>query len=205
MTRSAANITNRIASPRILRKYYGSHIADVKRFTMPTTHPPPFAPRGWMSELPQSATPPERNMTARRRYISLCGELAPGNCFGNSGLNDGDHAQECCHAPSSWPATPLYRPDYPDQQDRADEAGNQVAEPSPKDDPEETQYGASNRRTDNTKDDIHHHPHVALHELLCQPACNPTDDDGCDPADTRIFHGSPPRKGAPLPDSNPLA
>jgi len=39
-------------------------------------------------------------MTARRRYISLCGELAPGNCFGNSGLNDGDHAQECCHAPS---------------------------------------------------------------------------------------------------------
>ena len=49
MTRSAANITNRIASPRILRKYYGSHIADVKRFTMstthlPTTHPPPFAP-----------------------------------------------------------------------------------------------------------------------------------------------------------------
>lgn len=43
MTRSAANITNRIASPRILRKYYGSHIADVKRFTM-STHPPPFAP-----------------------------------------------------------------------------------------------------------------------------------------------------------------
>ena len=42
-----------------------------------------------------------------------------------------------------------YRPDDPDQQDRADEAGNQVADPSPQDDPEVAQNGAGNRRTDN--------------------------------------------------------
>jgi len=40
--------------------------------------------------------------------------------------------------PSSWP----YGPDNPDQQDRADEAGNQVADPSAQDDPEVAQNGA---------------------------------------------------------------
>jgi hypothetical protein len=34
------------------------------------------------------------------------------------------------------------RPDDPDQQDRANEAGNQVADPSPENDPEVTQNGA---------------------------------------------------------------
>ena len=32
---------------------------------------------------------------------------------------------------------------------------------------------------DNTEHDIHDQSHVTLHELLCQPACNPADDDGC--------------------------
>jgi hypothetical protein len=36
---------NRIASPRILRKYYGSHIVDVKRFNMP---PDVGAPVFWL-------------------------------------------------------------------------------------------------------------------------------------------------------------
>src|SRR5260221_8406729 len=78
---------------------------------------------------------------------------------------------------SSWP----YSLDNPDQQDRADEAGNEVADPSPQGDPEVAQNGAGNRRTDNAEHNIHDQPHVTLHELLCQPACNPTDNDGCDP------------------------
>src|SRR6266404_1802907 len=61
---------------------------------------------------------------------------------------------------SSWP----YSPDNPDQQDRADEAGNQVADPSPQGDPEVTQNGAGNRRTDNAEHNIHDQPHVTLHE-----------------------------------------
>ncbi len=64
---------------------------------------------------------------------------------------------------SSWP----YSPDNPDQQDRADEAGNQVADPSPQGDPEVAQNGAGNRRTDNAEHNIHDQPHVTLHELLC--------------------------------------
>src|SRR6478609_9928086 len=89
-----------------------------------------------------------------------------------------------------------YHPDDPDQQDRADEAGYQVADPSPQVDPEVAQNGAGNRRADNTEHDIHDQPHVTLHELLCQPACNPANDDGCDPTHSSVSHGSSPRKGA---------
>ena len=53
-----------------------------------------------------------------------------------SALN-GQHA-ECCVLVAlgdwlvlNWPACPLYRPHDPDQQDRADEPGDQVADPSP--------------------------------------------------------------------------
>jgi hypothetical protein len=41
---------------------------------------------------------------------------------------------------------------------------------------------------------IHDQPHVTLHELLCQPACNPADDDGCDPTHSSSSHRSSPRK-----------
>src|SRR4249919_890041 len=96
---------------------------------------------------------------------------------------------ECCVlvALGHWlvldrPACPLYRPYDPDQQDRADEPGNEVADPSPQVDPKETQNCAGNRRPDDTEHDIHQDPHFTLHELFCQPACNSADDDGCDPA-----------------------
>src|SRR5580704_1792291 len=88
-----------------------------------------------------------------------------------------------------------YRPDDPDQQDRADEAGNQVADPSSQDDAEVAENGAGNCRSDDAERNIHNHSHVTLHELLCQPACNPPDDDGCYPAHSSVTHGSPPRKG----------
>jgi hypothetical protein len=70
---------------------------------------------------------------------------------------------------SGWP----YRPDDPDQQDRADEAGNQVADPSSQDDPEVAQNGAGNCRTDNAEHNIHDHSHVTFYDFLSQLACNP--------------------------------
>jgi hypothetical protein len=85
----------------------------------------------------------------------------------------------------------------PDQQDRADEPGNQVAEPSPKVDPKDAQNEAGNRRPDDTEHDIHQEPHFTLHELFGQPACNSADDDGCDPACLCVVHGSSPQKAHP--------
>src|SRR5262249_14478747 len=96
---------------------------------------------------------------------------------------------------SNWSACP-YRPPYPDQQDRAEEPSDQVAEPSPKVDTKRAQYGAGNRRPDDTEHDIHHEPHFTLHKLFCEPACNSADDDGCDPAYLRVVHGRSPQKGA---------
>src|SRR6478736_1565000 len=81
-----------------------------------------------------------------------------------------------------------YHPDDPDQQDRADEAGYQVADPSPQGDPEVAQNGAGNRRADNAEHDIHDQSHVTLHELLGQPACDAADDDGCDPTHSSVSH-----------------
>jgi hypothetical protein len=41
---------------------------------------------------------------------------------------------------------------------------------------------------DNAERDIHDQSHVTLHELLCQPACDAADDDGCDPTHSIVFH-----------------
>jgi predicted RecB family nuclease len=35
---------------------------------------------------------------------------------------------------------------------------------------------------------VHDKPHLALHELLREPAGNSANDDGCDPADLLLFH-----------------
>src|SRR6516164_11492042 len=91
--------------------------------------------------------------------------------------------------PSSCPP---YQSGDPDEQARPDEASNEVAEPSGQDDPKVAQNGAGDCRPDDAEHDIHQHAHVALHELLCQPACNPADYDRCDPAYCRISHGSSP-------------
>jgi hypothetical protein len=101
---------------------------------------------------------------------------------------------------SSWPATPLYQPHDPDQQARADEAGNQVADPSPQNDPKEAQNGAGNCRPDDAEHDIHEHALVTLHELLCQPTCNPPDDDGCDPAYSSVSPPASPMKWEHYPN-----
>jgi hypothetical protein len=46
---------------------------------------------------------------------------------------------------------------------------------------------------------------MLLFMKLCQPACNPADDDGCDPAYSSVFHGSSPGKKAhPAPDLHSL-
>jgi len=36
--------------------------------------------------------------------------------------------------------------------------------------------------------DVHQQSHVTLHELLCQPPCDPTDNDSCDPSHSSV-HG----------------
>jgi hypothetical protein len=38
---------------------------------------------------------------------------------------------------------------------------------------------------------------LTLHELLCQPARNSADNDGCDPAHLWVFHGSISSKAHP--------
>src|SRR6516165_4796163 len=65
-------------------------------------------------------------------------------------------------------------------------------------DTKEAQYGASNRRPDDTEHDIHHEPYFTLHKLFCEPACNSADYDGCDPAYLRLVHVRPCQKSAPL-------
>src|SRR6186713_1202250 len=92
-----------------------------------------------------------------------------------------------------------YGPDDPDQQDCADEAGNQVADPSPQIDAEGTQNGAGNCRADNAEHDIHDQSHVTLHELLCQPASDAANDDGCDPTHSSVSHRLISSKRGALP------
>jgi hypothetical protein len=53
----------------------------------------------------------------------------------------------------------LYRPDHPDQRDCADEAGNQLTDPSYRDDPEVAQNRAGNCRIDHAERNIHHQSH----------------------------------------------
>ena len=70
-----------------------------------------------------------------------CGDLAnPVSVYSFDPLSIGlrDQDAECCVLVAlghwlvlDWPACPLYRPYDPDQQDRADEPGDQVADPSP--------------------------------------------------------------------------
>src|SRR5271166_2525236 len=85
-----------------------------------------------------------------------------------------------------------YRADDPDQQTRADEPSDQVADPSAKGDAKKAENGAGNRRSDDAEHDIHHQSHITLHELLSQPACNPADDNGGDPTNLWVSHGSSP-------------
>src|SRR5277367_4879941 len=93
---------------------------------------------------------------------------------------------------SNTPACPLYHPVDRDQQDRADESSNEVAEPSSKANPKEIQNGAGNRGPDDTEHDIHQESHITLHELFCEPARNPADDDRCNPAYLCFAHCSSP-------------
>jgi len=67
-----------------------------------------------------------------------------------------------------------YRPDDPDQQDRADEAGNQVADPPSQDDPEVAQNGAGNCSTDDAEHNIHDLPMLLfINCSASQPAIPP--------------------------------
>src|SRR6478752_5205807 len=73
-----------------------------------------------------------------------------------------------------------------DQDDRPDEACDQIADPTGTEpEPHEAEKPTSNSGPDDPEDDVHQKSHVALHELLGKPAGNSTDNDGGDPTD---FH-----------------
>jgi hypothetical protein len=48
--------------------------------------------------------------------------------------------------------------------------------------------GTSDSGAYDAEHNVHHKPHLALHELLSEPAGDPADNDGCDPADLMLFH-----------------
>src|SRR5215510_13707281 len=104
----------------------------------------------------------------------------------------GDARPSCCADPECT--------DDPDQQTRADEPSNQVADPAAQGDSKDAENGAGNRRSNNAEHDVHHQSHITLHELLSKPACNPADYNGRDPTNCWVFHGSSPSKGySPAP------
>ena len=115
------------------------------------------------------------------QHNETAGAAQTGSCFQTFGdLGDGDALKPAVSSGRSRSARPRRR---------SQKSGSR---PIPKVDPQEAKNGAGNRRPDNTEHDIHHHSHATLHELLCKPACNPADDDGCDPANCWVSHSSSP-------------
>src|SRR5580700_11371608 len=95
--------------------------------------------------------------------------------------------------PHSGCAAPDHAND-PDQQAGADEPKDQIADPSAEHDPKNTENRAGDRRADDAEYDIHEQAHIALHELLGQPASNSADDNGRDPTNFSIRrHGASPQ------------
>src|SRR6185437_4530601 len=70
--------------------------------------------------------------------------------------------------------------------------------PTAQHDPKNTENGAGDRGADDPEHDIHQEAHIALHELLGQPAGDSADDNGRDPAHFRIVHGASPQNEALL-------
>src|SRR5262249_5325281 len=56
-------------------------------------------------------------------------------------------------------------------------------------DTEQVEQPASDCGPNDAEDDVHDKPHLTFHELLGEPASDPADDDGCDPAYLCVVHG----------------
>src|SRR6266496_812082 len=69
--------------------------------------------------------------------------------------------------------------------------GNQIADPTGEVNADEAEQRTSDSGPHDTEHDVQEKPHLALHELLCEPTGNSAYDDGCNPADLLFFHWSP--------------
>src|SRR6266536_2547631 len=73
----------------------------------------------------------------------------------------------------------------------ASKLGKQVADPTGEVNADEAEQRTSDSGPHDTEHDVQEKPHLALHELLCEPTGNSAYDDGCNPADLLFFHWSP--------------
>src|SRR5262249_28080293 len=67
-------------------------------------------------------------------------------------------------------------------------ADNKMADPTSKVNAKEAEQPASDGGTYYAEHDVHHKPHLALHELFREPTGVSANDDGCNPADLLFFH-----------------
>src|SRR5215510_8777791 len=103
-------------------------------------------------------------------------------CRGHRLLLKGDRPGVLCHAFSD-------RPRGKNEDACSDEASDQIAYPTAERDTEQAEQPASDCGPYDAQDDVHDKPHLAFHELLGEPASDPTNDDGCNPAYLGVLHG----------------
>jgi hypothetical protein len=85
---------------------------------------------------------------------------------------------------SSAPESPADK----DEDAGADEAGDEITEPTLQNDSKYRKDSVGDDRADDSKKDVHENTHIAFHELFGEPPGDTTDDDGCDPANASRFH-----------------
>jgi hypothetical protein len=88
---------------------------------------------------------------------------------------------------------PSDRPRGKNEDACSDEASDQIANPTTERDTEQAKQPASDCGPYDAEDDVHDKPHLAFHELLGEPASDPTNDDGCNPAYLCVLHGYLPK------------
>jgi hypothetical protein len=82
-------------------------------------------------------------------------------------------------------------PSDKDENACADEAGDQVADPTGEGDANEAEQPTRQSCANDAEHYVHQKPHLTFHELLGEPARDTANDDGCNPTDFLIFHGTP--------------
>src|SRR5262249_6841134 len=82
------------------------------------------------------------------------------------------------------------RPSDKNKDDCPDEAGNEITDPTGTEPhTNEAEQPTRNSGSYDAQNDVHENSHLALHELLGEPASDSANDDSCDPADLLILHG----------------
>src|SRR5262245_41117211 len=81
-----------------------------------------------------------------------------------------------------------YRSYNKDKYARADEACDQITDPTGESDTDHAEQPTSDCGSYDAEHDVHYKPHLTLHELLSKPARDAANDDCRYPADFRMFH-----------------